>query len=79
VRCKFSVVYIDFRINHPKLYENIERWTLNWKYYYMFNKLDEKEDSYYLKYIFCPRKCVYGYVKKSPFNNNYLYYESEID
>jgi hypothetical protein len=25
VRCKFSVVYIDFRINHPKLYENIER------------------------------------------------------
>jgi hypothetical protein len=25
VRCKFSVVHTDFRINHPKLYANVNR------------------------------------------------------
>jgi hypothetical protein len=45
----------------------------------MFNKFDDKEDSYYLKYIYRPDKIVYGYIEKSPFTKNYQYYESEID
>jgi hypothetical protein len=47
VRFKFSVVYTDFRVNHPKLYENIDRSTSKLDYFYMFNKFDENEDSYY--------------------------------
>jgi hypothetical protein len=45
----------------------------------MFNKFDNKEDSYYLKYVYKPNLKTYGYVEKSPLTNNYQYYESEID
>jgi hypothetical protein len=45
----------------------------------MFNNLDDKEDSYYLKYVYCPSKNVYGYVGKSLFTNNYQYCESDIE
>jgi hypothetical protein len=51
VRCKFSVVYTNFIIAYSEVYWNIYRSTLNRKYYFMFNKFDDKEDSYYLKYI----------------------------
>jgi hypothetical protein len=69
----------DFRINHSKLYENIDRSTLNWEYYHMLNKFDENEDTYYFKYIFCPHRAVYCYVENSPLTNNHKYYESVID
>jgi hypothetical protein len=36
----------------------------------MFNKFDENEDSYYLKYICNPNIKTYGYVEKSPLTNN---------
>jgi hypothetical protein len=65
------VVYTDFRARHPKLYGNIDRSTLNHTSYYMFNKFDDKEDSYYLKYIYHPDKYVYGYVEKNPLTENY--------
>jgi hypothetical protein len=42
-------MYTEFRVSHPKLNGNIDRSTLNHSYYYMFNKFDDKEDSYYLK------------------------------
>jgi hypothetical protein len=45
----------------------------------MFNKFDENEDSYYLKYIFCPCKAVYGHVEKNPLTNDHQYYESAVD
>jgi hypothetical protein len=60
VRCKFSVVYTEFRVSHGKLYGHIYRSTLNHTNYYMFNKFDDKEDSYYLKYVYCPSRNVYG-------------------
>jgi hypothetical protein len=55
VRCKFSVVYSDFRVRYPKLYGNIDRSTLNHPNYYMFNKFTDDEDSYYLK-IYIPSR-----------------------
>jgi hypothetical protein len=58
---------------------NIGRSTSKSNYYYLFNKFDEKEDSYFLKYVFCPRKAEFSYPGKSPLNNNYQYYESNID
>jgi hypothetical protein len=79
VRCKFSVVYTEFRVSHSKLYGNIDRSTLNHPCYYMFNKFDDKEDSYYLKYIYVPKRNVYDYVEKSPLTENYQYYECDID
>jgi hypothetical protein len=79
VRCKFSVVYTEFRLRHPKLYGNIDRSTLNHSIDYMFNKFTDDEDSYYLKYIYRPDKNVYGYIKKSPLTDNYQYYECDID
>jgi hypothetical protein len=45
----------------------------------MFNKYDNKEDSYYLKYVYCPSRDVYGYAQKSLLTKNYQYYESAID
>jgi hypothetical protein len=45
----------------------------------MFNKFDEKEDSYSLKYVFCSGRNIYGYVEKSPLTNNYQYYECVKD
>jgi hypothetical protein len=66
VRCKFSVVYTDFRVRHPKLNGYIDRSILNYRYYYMFNKFDDKEDSYYLKYVYKPTIQTYGYLEKSP-------------
>jgi hypothetical protein len=60
VRSRFSVVYSEFRVSHPKLYGHIDRSKLNHRYYYIFNKFDDKEDSYYLKYIFSPSRYVYG-------------------
>jgi hypothetical protein len=79
VRCKFSVVYPEFRVRHPKLYGNIDRLILNHPHYYMFNKFDDKEESYYLKYIYSPKGNVYSYVEKSPLTDNYQYYECNIN
>jgi hypothetical protein len=45
----------------------------------MFNKFEDEENSYYLKYIYSPTKDVYGYVEMSPLTKNYQYYESKID
>jgi hypothetical protein len=56
VRCKFSVVYTNFRIAHPELYGHLDRSSLDWKFYFMFNKFDDKDDSYYLKFIYCPEQ-----------------------
>jgi hypothetical protein len=72
-------MYTEFRVSHPKLYGNIDRSKLNNDYCYMFNKFDDKEDSYYLKYVYYPSRNVYGYVEKSPHTNNYQYYECDID
>jgi hypothetical protein len=80
VRCKFSVVYTNFRITHPELYGYIDKSSLNeFHYYYMFNKFDDKEDSYYLKFIYNPVGNIYGYIEMSPLTNNYQYYEGGID
>jgi hypothetical protein len=79
VRCKFSVVYTNFRVRHPKLYGNIDRSILNHTSYYMFNKFTEEDDSYYLKYIYRPDKYIYGYIEKNPLTENYQYYECDID
>jgi hypothetical protein len=79
VRCKFSVVHAEFRVRHPKLYGNIDRSMLNYPNYYMFNKFDDKEDSYYLKYIYSPSRYVYDCIEKSPLTDNYQYYEFHID
>jgi hypothetical protein len=61
------------------MYGNIDRSTLNWEYYYMFNKFDDKEDCYYLKYICSPGKNIYGYIEITPLIKNYQYYESKVD
>jgi hypothetical protein len=45
----------------------------------MFNKFDENEDNYNLKYILGSRKSIYGYIEKSPLSKNYQYYESTTD
>jgi hypothetical protein len=79
VRCKFSVEYTNFRIIHPELYGHIDRSTLDFQYYYMFNKFDDKEDNHYLKFIYNPVGNIYGYIEKSLLTNNYQYYESKID
>jgi hypothetical protein len=42
------------------MYEHIDRSILNYHYYNMFNKFADKEDSYYLKYVYCPGRDVYG-------------------
>jgi hypothetical protein len=76
VRFKFSVVYTNFRISNSELYGNIDRSTSKSDYHCIFNKFDENEDSYYLKYIFSPRKDGYCYVEKSPLCQ---YYKSAID
>jgi hypothetical protein len=55
MRCKFSVVYTNFRITHPELYGHIDRSKLDFHYYYMFNKFDDGDDSYYLKFIYFPK------------------------
>jgi hypothetical protein len=79
VRYKFSVVSAEFRIIHPEVYGYIDRSTLNSCYYCMFNKFDDKEDIYYLKYLYCPGRTLYDYVEKSPFTKNYQHYRSVID
>jgi hypothetical protein len=45
----------------------------------MFNKFDDKDDSYYLKYVYSPEQHLYGYIEMSPLTKNYQYYESKID
>jgi hypothetical protein len=62
VRCKFSVVYTSFRIAHPNLYGHLDRSSLNYQYYFMFNKFDDGDDSYYLKFIYCSEQHLYGYI-----------------
>jgi hypothetical protein len=48
MRYKFSVVYTDFRVTHPKLLKTLADQHQSPTYYYVFNKFDEKEDSYYI-------------------------------
>jgi hypothetical protein len=79
VRCKFSVVYTNIRITHPELYGHIDRSSLDFQHYYMFNKFDDKDDSYCLKFICNPSENIYGYIEMSPLTKNYRYYESGID
>jgi hypothetical protein len=63
VRCKFSEVYTDFRITYAELFGYIHKSSLNeFHYYYMFNKFDDKEDSYYLKFIYDPVGNIYDYI-----------------
>jgi hypothetical protein len=45
----------------------------------MFNKFDDGEDSYYLKYIYCPGRSIYSYIEMSPLTKNYQYYEGKVD
>jgi hypothetical protein len=45
----------------------------------MFNKFDDKDDSYYLKYVYYPSRDAYRYVEKSQVTKNYQYSESVID
>jgi hypothetical protein len=79
VGCKFSVVYTNFRIMHAKLYGHIDRSTLNFQFYFMFNKFDDGDDNYYLKYMYYPKQYLYGYIEMSPITNNYQYYEGKVD
>jgi hypothetical protein len=79
-RCKFSVVYTNFRITHSELYGHLDRSSLGkFQYFYMFNKFDDENDSYYLKFIYCPEQYLYGYIEMSPITNNYQYYEGKVD
>jgi hypothetical protein len=46
----------------------------------MFNKFDDGDDSYYLKFIYHRVfGNIYGYIEMSPLTKNYQYYEGKID
>jgi hypothetical protein len=45
----------------------------------MFNKFDDGEDSYYLKFMYNPVGNIYGYTEMNPLTNNYQYYEGKVD
>jgi hypothetical protein len=79
VRRKFSVVYTSFRIAHPNMYGHLDRLLLNYEDYFMFNKFDDGEDSYYLKFIYCPEPHIYCYLEMNPITKNYRFYESKLD
>jgi hypothetical protein len=58
---------------------DIGKSILNNHYYYMFNKFDDKKDSYYLEYVYKLTIETYGYVEKTQLSYNYQYYECVVD